>query len=396
MKVLLVNVLYKSGSTGRLCYDISNYLNSKGIFNITACRFLEHKENKVYEVSTWLDCHIHNRLVKYTGLQGYFSFLRTIKFIDFIKKENFDIVHIHNIYGSFINVNLFISFLSKNNIKVIYTLHDCQAFTGGCPHFTSVNCSKWIDGCNNCIFRNKKIDFSSKVYNDKKRLFTSFKKNNLLITTVSNWLNRQCSLSFFKSYNIKTIYNGINTDVFYNEHLDVKSIYSDKFVILGIANVWDDRKGLNKFIDLSYKLSSDEIIILIGLSENQINQLPSNIIGITKTESVDELRNYYNNADVFVNLSTEETFGLVVGEALACGTPAIVYNSTGCSEVMGHRCGIILDKFDISSLYDSICLVRKNGKKYYSSYAEKHIKTNFNIDKMQKEYYKTYIEFTGR
>ena len=141
---------------------------------------------------------------------------------------------------------------------------------------------------------------------------------------------------------------------------------------------------------MSKKLKDDEIIVLIGLSDEQINILPKNIIGINKTNSVDELRHYYNIADVFINLSIEETFGLVVGEALACGTPAIVYNSTACAEVIGEKCGIVLNEFRLDNLYNAICVIKENGKDFYSTHAKNHIKNNFSIEKMQKNYFELY------
>lgn len=390
MKVIFINVLYKSGSTGRLCYNISNYLKQLKIDTVTACRYdNDNKSNEVYEISTWLDCHIHNRLAKYTGLQGYFSVFRTLKFINYLKKNDFDIIHLNNIYNSYLNTKILFKYLIKNNIKVVYTLHDCQAYTGGCTHYYSINCDKWKIKCHDCPLRYNSLDFTKKVFNDKKNIYMKFDHKNIRIITVSKWLEKECKSSVLNRFDITTIYNGIDTSNFYKEEIN-SDLFVGKYVILGVANNWNDSKGLSRFVELSKKIKDDEIIVLIGLTKNQINIMPNNIIGVNKTNSLDELRTYYNRADVFVNLSFEETFGLVVGEALACGTPAIVFNTTACPELVNDKTGIILKKYDSDSIYNAIIQIRKKGKKYYSNSAINSISENFNIKRMEELYMNIY------
>jgi len=139
-----------------------------------------------------------------------------------------------------------------------------------------------------------------------------------------------------------------------------------KYVILGVASTWERRKGLNDFIQLSKRLNQDEVIVLIGLNQKQKVDLPKNVIGLSRTENKKELVDLYNASDVFLNLSAEETFGLATAEAMACGTPAIVYDATACPELVIKIPVLSLKKINISSLINAVSVLRKNEKTFYS------------------------------
>ena len=205
-------------------------------------------------------------------------------------------------------------------------------------------------------------------------------------------------MSFLSSFDIKTIYNGIDTQTFTiydsREYINKKyNISPDDKLILGVASDWSERKGLRKFIDISYKLKQDEKILLVGLNNNQIEMLPQNIIGIKRTENKQELAMLYSRADVFLNTSKEETFGLVTAEALSCGAPVVAFDSTACSEIITEKCGIILKNDDIHSIINGI----RSAYKIKSNSCDfnLYINNNFSKEKMVNNYleeYKKYIK----
>jgi len=172
----------------------------------------------------------------------------------------------------------------------------------------------------------------------------------------SNWLMSLVKRSFLKKYPVKVINYGINLDIFKPTESNIRKKYNikNKFILLGVANGWDRRKGLQDFIELSKKLDDRFQIILVGISQKQRIRLPKNILVIKRTNNIKELAEIYTIADLFLNLSVEETMGIVTIEALACGTPAIVYNSTATSEVIDKNCGIVIEKNNINNLIKSI------------------------------------------
>ena len=211
------------------------------------------------------------------------------------------------------------------------------------------------------------VDRSEKNFHLKKELFTSLP--NLTLVPVSKWLSGILEESFLQGYSIKLIHNGINTDVFKpstSRHFRSKHGLEHKFLLLGVASVWSPRKGLKDFIELSKHLNSDYQIVLVGLSRKQIEQLPDNILGIERTESVEELAELYVSCDVYVNPTYEDNFPTTNLESLACGTPVITYKTGGSPEAIDELTGIVVEQGNIGKLIDAIKKVKDKGKQSYS------------------------------
>ena len=219
----------------------------------------------------------------------------------------------------------------------------------------------------------------------------------MTLVSVSQWLDSLVSQSFFKNASHTFIYNGVDTDVFSPSssanNFDIRyahGIQQDEMMILGVAGVWTERKGLGDFIELSKLLSPQHKIVLIGLSKKQIKNLPLNIAGIEHTESTKKLAEYYSAADVVLNLSREETFGLTTVEGFSCGTPGIGYNCTATPELFTSNTGYIVSAGDYSSLLNCISLIQKNKKKNYSAACRNHVLSHFRQEDRFQEYIDLY------
>ena len=363
MVVLQINTLYKRGSTGKILAGIEHACDLQGIEHYAAFRYGGNmiNDNHVFTVSSWLDCHVHNRLAHITGLQGSFSFIKTVLFLRKVSKIRPDIIHLHNIHGSYINHKLLFKYIQKNNIYLIWTLHDCWAFTGGCPHFEKINCYKWKEKCGNCPLaksNNQLIDTSKYNLYKKRKLFSAVK--NAIIVTPSFWLKKLASQTYLNKYQIRVINNGIDLNVFYprgaifreNHNLD------EKYIILGVAFNWDHSKGLDVFIKLADILSSDYTIIMVGINDSIKESLPDNIISIPRLENQHELAKIYSSADIFLNPTREDTFPTVNIESLACGTPVLTFNTGGSPEVLDDKCGKIVPD-DIDDIVATIMNIKE-------------------------------------
>ncbi len=360
MKVLQLNSVCGKGSTGRIATDIYDLLLSKGDECLIAYGRDSAPEGvNSYKFNTDLGVKLHGVISRMNDRQGFLSNCATKKLIEKITEYSPDIIHLHNIHGYYLNIRLLFPFLAKYNKPIVWTLHDCWAVTGHCAYFSFAGCDRWKEVCDNCPQKRSYpasilLDNSFKNHKEKKELFQM--PNNITLVTPSHWLKGVIKESFLSKYPVKTIYNGIDLDIFKPTKSDMlKKLGAEgKKVILGVANIWEKRKGFEDFLKLSKFISDEYIIVLVGLSENQISMLPKNIIGIKRTENIEELVKIYSAAEVYVNTSVEETMGLTTVEAMACGTPAIVYDKTAVPEIVSDKSGVVVNAGDIEGLYKAI------------------------------------------
>ena len=368
MKVLFINTVCGIGSTGRICEELARrYDNDGHIVKIAYGRgpIAETSEKYAVRIGNDYDWKFHALKTRLFDTHGFESKRATKEFLQWVDDFHPDLIWLHNLHGYYINIEMLFMWIKAHpKLEVKWTLHDCWAFTGHCTHFSVVRCVQWKNECVKCIQKDRypKCIFFSNVNRNflkKKDAFTGVK--NLTIITPSEWLASLIRDSFLKDYPVQVHYNHVDRRVFKPTPSNFRDYYNlnDKFVILGVANVWDDRKGLNDFYKLACLLDDRYIIVLVGLNNKQICRLPDNIIGITRTNNPKELAAIYSAADIFVNPSREETFGMTSAEAIACGTKSIVYKDTACEEIAIKNGGIIVDQ-NVYEIYRAIIKCEEN------------------------------------
>lgn len=398
MKVLLINCVYKNGSTGRLVNQISNFLSEKGVDNFVAYGIPKIKGIKNgFVINNIIDAHIHSFFSRKLCLQGLCSSIPTLRLVSFIKKYNPDIIHLHNLHGHYLNYKILFKYLSKSNVRVVWTIHDCWPMTGKCAHFTIAKCEKWStdEGCFDCCqlntYPDSKFDRSKKNYLLKKQLFTSLP--DLHIVTVSEWMKSICQRSYLRDFDIRCIHNGINTNIFKPSKQNVfsDSRFENKKNVLFVSNIWNGAKGEEIIIKLDESLPDDYNLIVVGKGSESISNDSKRIKAIPQTKSQSELADIYSAADVFVCTSIEESCSLVVLEAMACGTPVICFDSTGIPENVKENCGKIVPVNAFSELLKAIVSISGHKGNYYEA-CIKNIKDEYTIEHMCKSYYCLYQE----
>lgn len=303
-------------------------------------RDIANAENiKTIKIGCRLDCYLHGLKTRVFDKTGFGSYHATKKFIKQIKEYNPDIIHLHNIHGYYLNVELLFEYLKVSGKKILWTLHDCWAFTGHCTYFDYANCSKWKTACSDCLQKNEYpsslfIDNSKQNFIRKKQAFC--KVPNLTILTPSKWLADLVGESFLSAYPVQVINNKIDTEVFKPTPSEFRKKHNlqQKKIVLGVASVWEKRKGLDDFIKLADMLDDTFKIVLVGISEKQKNNLHKNILGLPRTNSAYELAQIYTASDVYLSLSYEDNYPTVILEAQACKTKVIAYDVGGCKEMV--------------------------------------------------------------
>ena len=400
--VLQINVTANSGSTGRIVEEIGRLVLQKDWNNIIAYGRKEiQSSSKTIRIGNKISLYQHVLLTRIFDKHGLGSVKSTKKFLTQIEDLNPDIIHLHNIHGYYLNYKLLFDFLSNSGIPVVWTLHDCWPITGHCAYFDFVNCSKWETGCFNCP--QKKVypaswlcDRSEKNYRQKKESFTL--PENITLVSVSNWLSNIINKSFLADKHHVLIRNGINLDHFTNRESGFRNKYQiqDKTIILGVASVWDQRKGLNDFIRLSNKLDKKSIIVLVGLSKFQMMKLPPNIIAIKRTENITGLAEIYSAADVFFNPTWEDNYPTTNLEAIACGTPVITYNTGGSIESVSDSTGYIIEKGNLNECLNALKDIREKGRSYFMTTCREYARNHFNQEVIFKQYIELYKKILGQ
>lgn len=368
MKILMINVVCGIRSTGRICTDIAAALEEQGHeVKIAFGRETVPEQFRKYaiRIGSELDVSLHGARARLFDEAGWGSKAATAQFLHWVTDYNPDVIHLHNLHGYYINLPILFDYLKTCGKRVIWTLHDCWAFTGHAAYCEAANCERWRTGCFSCPkktdYPKSLTDFSRRNWNRKQELLR--KIPNLELVVPSCWLAGLVRQSFLSEYPVRVIHNGVDTRIF--RKTDSVSIrkkleVGDKKVILGVAAVWDERKGLRDFARLQERLDPDCRIVLVGLTEEQIAALPEGMTGLGKTNSVEELVELYNLAHVFVNPTYEDNYPTTNLEAIACGTPVITYKTGGSGE-SAALFGTVLSKGDVEGIADAIR--RKYDKK---------------------------------
>lgn len=362
LKILSINTS-NFGSTGNIMLHLQECCKSNGMEMLVAfpksrSNMKKRVANSIY-IGSILSRNIHLLLSNFTGYNGVFSYFSTLNFLRKVKKYNPDIIHLHNLHNGYINLQLLFKHIKKSNTPTVWTLHDCWAFTGQCPHFTLAKCDKWKTGCFACTqyreYPGSLVDRTETMWKLKKKWFTGVQ--NMTIVTPSQWLADLVKQSFLKEYPVKVINNGIDLSIFKPSDNNFREKYGlqNKKIILGVAFGWGERKGLDVIVELAKRLDSELYqIVLVGTDDCIDKLLPDNIISIHRTQNQQELAEIYTAADLFVNPTREENYPTVNMEALACGTPVITFKTGGSPEIIDTSCGLVVDRDDIDAMEQEI------------------------------------------
>ncbi len=389
MKVLQITAFSGWGCTGRIAVGIYDTLVREGHDCVIAWGRTNTAPNnvKTIKIGSGIDQNIHGLYTRITDRCGFASKKATEKFIVEIENYKPDIIQLHIIHGYYINLEVLFTYIKKKNIPVVWTFHDCWAFTGHCPYFDLVACEKWKTGCYNCEQKTHHptswfLDASSWNWEKKRDLYGDYPA--LTVVTPSKWLAGLVGDSFLKDRRVEVINNGIDLNVFrptYGKYFDKYDI-KDKKIVLGVSSTWVKGKGLFDFYKIADHLGEDYQVVLVGLSQEQLKQLPRSILGIARTDSVAELAEIYTAASVFVNPTYEDNYPTTNLEALACGTPVVTYETGGSVEAVtesGH--GVVVKQGNIEEVVTAIkercltlpekkCLYRCDATQNYEKYVE--------------------------
>ena len=366
MNIAFINAV-PYGSTGRILFQLADAAKARGHNTLctTGFTWVKVRREDTFITSSIVEKTLHTYLARFTGRIGTFSRRATKRLLKKLDRFAPDVIHLHNLHGWFLNLPMLFDYIKEKNIRVIWTLHDCWAFTGHCPHFDMCGCEKWKTGCHSCsqhrLYPASLKDASEEMYEKKRAWFCGVE--NLTLVTPSHWLEGLVKQSFLKDYPTRTIHNGIDLSVFRPRTGKMTERFQNgaRYTILGVSYAWDEKKGLDVFRSLAEELGENYRILLVGTDENTRRDLPANILTVDRTQNREELAELYTLATVFVNPTREENYPTVNMEAIACGTPVITFATGGSPEIPDEKSGESVEKNDVDALRLRIRAVCEGG-----------------------------------
>lgn len=361
MKYLFINSVAGIGSTGKIAAEQCRELMAQGHSCVLAYgrKKAGCEDIPTIQIGSELDYKLHGVRTRVLDDHGFGSKAATRRFLQQVREYDPDVIWMHNVHGYYIHIGLLFDYLRQSGKKIYWTLHDCWSFTGHCAYFDFAECDRWKTGCHSCPQKgtypaSKVLDGSKSNYQRKKNSFVGIP--DLTIVTPSKWLAGLVGESFLREYPVEVQYNPINTDIFKPTPGDFREKHGlqNKKILLGVAGVWEERKGMRDFVKLAAMLDSNYKIVLVGVAQEQAKDLPESILALPRTGSAKELAEIYSAADVFVNPTYEDNLPTVNLEARACGTRIVCYDTGGCVETLGDG-DVLVPKGDVDALFAAIC-----------------------------------------
>ena len=398
LRVAYINSVAGFGSTGRIVDQLSSMDGIEGM--IFYGRKADMAKNPAYRFTKAPGNAKHILMTFLNDRHGFYNSAETRNLNRQISEFHPDLIHLHNLHGYYLDIATLFPYLKQTGVPVIWTLHDCWSFTGHCAHYESIPCEKWKTLCQDCpallryppTWSGKSV---TKNYLQKKQIFNSL-GSQLTIVTPSNWLAGQVRMSFLGMNTIRTIHNGISISDFHRSESGFRTQQhiENKFMILACASTWYKEKGLNDLAEFSHMINKSCVLVVIGLRMEQKLRFSKDTIFISHIESKQEMSDVYSAADVFLNLSLEDTFPTVNLEAQACGCPVITYQTGGCPETVSRSTGIVVEKGNLISVLQNINDLQAKKTTFQKSECEKWA-AGFSLDHMCNEYMKLYQTTAG-
>lgn len=402
MKILYLNTTYSGGGAERVTRQIYDGMKKRGheVYEIVCYNLSgEIDDPNVHVLYSNIPGKILLRLQTYNRGNYNLTIPYAISYIRrFIKKHNIELIHLNNPHDSFLGIKD-ISELQKL-CPVVWTLHDFWALTGHCAFPFGCD-DRWQDGCYQCEclgnYPRLRSDKCNWLFRKKE---TYIKGKKIQFTVPSDWMKEMVEKSYLASEKCEVIYNSLDTSVW--KVLDKEStretygLHTDKFVIAFVAaDLQIPQKGMRYVMELLQQLEPEKYFLLIAGKcsddlRNLTEQFEIRTFGYIRDQK--KMNEFYSMADVLVNPSVYETFGLVNIEAMASGTPVVAFDTCVMPEVVDDQAGWRVSEISSKGLVDTIEKIRYNKTELLEKTAQCHmyVEEKYNQTDMIRAYERIY------
>ena len=271
-----------------------------------------------------------------------------------------DLINLHW-FGGFLDYQTFFANAPRET-PVVWTLHDMNAFTGGC-HYDDY-CGKFSDRCGACpqLGSGDEQDLSRRIWTRKNEALAAVEEGRMRLVAVSRWMAEETRRSsLLGGFPVTSINPSIDSQVFAPRDRDAArsalGVPEDASVVLFIADsLVTRRKGFSLLAEALETLKDVPNLFLLSLGHHDpgiVKDVPHLNLGYIEDDLA--LSGVYSAADVFVMPSVQEAFGQTVLEAMSCGTPVVGFDLGGIPEMVRPGVtGELVPPGDTKALGDAI------------------------------------------
>jgi glycosyltransferase involved in cell wall biosynthesis len=416
MKVALINTSDAGGGAAEACMRLLKALQQQSVDVTMVVQHKRRAEERVYTIEKSM---VDKARINFNFFYERLPFIafqardRSVRFAfstanagtDISKEkviQEADILHLHWTNAGFLSIKD-IKKLFALNKPIVWTLHDMWAFTGGCHY--SGECDHFINQCGNCYFlrRPNDDDLSHSGWLLKSDMYAAAR--NISFVTCSNWLGRVAKQSaLLKDANIQAIPNPIDTNVFSpKDKVAGRAKWNvnqnSKIILFGAANINDRRKGISYLVEALHLLKNNypkngtvEMVIFGKNKHFDTGTLPFPVHQLNIISSASDLAEIYSLADVYVSPSIEDNLPNTIMEAMACGTPAVAFNTGGIPDMIEHQTNGYLAAFkssaDLAAGLNQLLTTNKESE--FAAAARDKVLLEFNNAKVAGQYISLY------
>jgi glycosyltransferase involved in cell wall biosynthesis len=252
-----------------------------------------------------------------------------------------DVVNVHWV-SSFVDYRALMRAARFGTPRFVWTLHDMNAFTGGCHYDRS--CGRFVASCGSCpqLGSEREADLSRDVLMRKRQALEPVSRGDLHIVTPSRWLAREVERSSLLGgrFDVSVIPYGLDLDVLKPRPKGAARLAlglpADGQIVLFVAQSIDNpRKGFGLLAQALSGLETDSSLLLLSLGAGRPElsaDVPYRQVGYTTDDHL--LATVYSAADVFVTPTLQDNLPATVLEAMACGTAAVGFEVGGVPEMI--------------------------------------------------------------
>ncbi|MDD5050823.1 MAG: glycosyltransferase [Candidatus Pacebacteria bacterium] len=392
MNILQIGTIDRSGGASAISWAIKEALDKRKIKNSMFVADKFTNDPNVFLIPRTVHRYISYIIADDTRLFNTDWIMETPEF------KAADVIHCHNLHGFYFNLDTLKKMAERK--PLIWTLHDMWTMTPHCAHAFG---GKLKDGFYTC----PSMDLYPRIlWHNEKRLIKRkrdiYESADFDITVPSKWMKEKVEKSVLSDKKLHLIYNGIDTSIFQpmpkNEAREITHLPLNKKIVLfvGESPKHNKYKGWKYVEEIAsrYQNRQDIVFVFIGGTEEDFSVKLDNTLVIQKTKDRKLLTAYYAAADIFLYPSLAESFGLVVAESMACGTPVVTFNTGALPELVGHlKEGYVADyenTEDLQKGLDFLLNLSPEEYKKMSLAAVTKVHEKFRLEQMVENYISLY------